>query len=290
MAINSGNAQRQVAHNRRVHDRVARWYPMLHPEIYNCTEQLRLRGMLQNAVGAIRPATAAPMALDVGAGRGNLTNHLLAIGCRVTAADVSQVFLHGLLDDFLPFRDRLEVSLLNGRDLSQFGDGSFDLAACYSVLHHVPDYLELVREMRRVVRAGGVVMIDHEYSPSMWDHRPAYQEYRRQLADRYRTGLPLSTILSLPLGAWPYFLRRRVAALIGKMKDPRYYPEGDIHIHHDDHIDWESVVEALCGDDRAEVVWNESYLGCEELGYPAPVYERSKNQIDNLSGLIVRVR
>ena len=57
------------------------------------------------------------------------------------------------------------------------GDGSYDMVATYSVLHHVPDYLRIVEEMARVLKPGGILYLDHEASDSYWEGDKVYDEF-----------------------------------------------------------------------------------------------------------------
>lgn len=66
-----------------------------------------------------------------------------------------------------------------------FPDASFDVVVCFSVLHHVPNVTTVVREMARVTRAGGYVLL-REPIVSMGDWRKP----RRGLTPRER-GIPL---------------------------------------------------------------------------------------------------
>ena len=58
--------------------------------------------------------------------------------------------------------NQLRTVTLSGDFPLPFPDRHFGFAATYSVLHHIPDYLEAVRELARVVDVGGVLYIDHE--------------------------------------------------------------------------------------------------------------------------------
>ena len=159
--MNRGSrADRDIGRNVKVHNRIARKYDSIHGEIFNDVEQARLRSTLARALAAVTTRSTPVAALDFGCGSGNLTSHLLELGARVTAADVSA----GCLD---LVRSRygaaaLDTLLISGRDLESVDDAQFDVVATYSVLHHIPDYLAAVGEMARVCRVGGVVVIDHE--------------------------------------------------------------------------------------------------------------------------------
>ena len=81
-----------IARNRRAHDRIVGEYDGRHDDIFNEIEQARLAGTVGEAVAAIRGGNSAPpRALDIGAGTGNLTRHLLEGGAQVTAGDVLAV-------------------------------------------------------------------------------------------------------------------------------------------------------------------------------------------------------
>ncbi|MEM4732959.1 MAG: methyltransferase domain-containing protein, partial [Candidatus Bathyarchaeia archaeon] len=49
-----------------------------------------------------------------------------------------------------------------------FSKGRFDLIACYSVLHHLPDYAGAVQRLSAFLKKGGVLYLDHEASPFYW--------------------------------------------------------------------------------------------------------------------------
>ena len=264
------SAQGEIARNRSAHDRVARVYDSRHEDIFNDVEQARLSLAVREAVGAVCDAPAGGVhALDVGAGTGNLTRHLLACGARVTAADLSPACL-AVVRDRYGSSGRIQTVPLDGERLSPFADASFDLAACYSVLHHVPDYLTLVREMARVVRPGGVVYIDHERHDASWQPGAAYVAFLREA-------------VVWPARTWRNFLRpssywRRVRPLLEwrRWLDSRWMPEGDLHIWPDDHIEWAKVEGALaaCG---VQPVIARDYL-LYEARYDRAVWDRWKDR------------
>jgi ubiquinone/menaquinone biosynthesis C-methylase UbiE len=270
-------AERAIAHNRDAHDRVGAAYDARHPEIFNDVEQERLRTALTRAVSMVagdRPVRA----LDVGSGTGNLTSHLLALGAEVTASDLSSGLLaqvtarHGA-------SGRLRTHQLNGRDLQPLPDGAFDLVATYSVLHHIPDYAALVAEMARVVRPGGIVVIDHERTDESW-RSPAYAQFLREA-------------VVWPPRRWWYVLQpsrywKRLQPLLEWQRwgNPRWMPEGDLHIWPDDHIEWARVERALAQYDvHAEV--RDDYLLFEPR-YQRAVWEAWRTRCADMRCLIAR--
>jgi ubiquinone/menaquinone biosynthesis C-methylase UbiE len=244
-------ATREVERNRAAHDRLGAAYEARHPEIFNEIEQARLREAVARALGEVRTGSRPLRALDVGAGTGNLTAHLLALGAHVTAADVSAGLLAELRRRY-GHTGRVEPAVLNGLDLRPLPDEAFDFVGAYSVLHHVPDYASLVAEMARVTRRGGVVYLDHERTDESWSSE-TWRAFRR-------------SAITWPRRRWWYFLQpsrywKRVAPYLDwrRWRDPRWLPEGDLHVWADDHVEWPRVEAALRGAGCA-IMRREDYL------------------------------
>lgn len=267
-----------VAHNQRAHDALGERYDGRHPEIFNETEQVRLRDAVVRAVASARSSGHAQVrALDVGCGTGNLTGHLIAAGATVTSADLSTRFFDVIRRRFPAGLDGVQA--LNGRDLRPLDDATFAVAAAYSVLHHVPDYLAMVREMARVTAPGGVVMIDHEWTEEHWTSA-ADAEFLREA-------------VVWPRRRWWYFMQpsrywKRIRPLLQwrRWNNPRWMPEGDLHIWPDDHIEW-TRVEAVLAEAGCEVVVREQYLHFEPR-YRRDVWERWRADIGDMQLLIAR--
>lgn len=263
----NGCATGQIGLNSAVHDRIAPLYESRHGEIFNQVEQGRIREVLTHAAGQIRTGADIPRVLDFGAGTGNLTRHLLQMNFSVVASDVSAGCLREL-ESSVAVSERLQCVMLNGRDLSQFDDASFDMVATYSVLHHVPDYLAIVDEFIRVLKPGGVLYLDHEVCPAYWEERPDYREYCRELAERqtleqeslwqYLSGL-------LQRKSWWRSLASMLWLRCNKLAD-----EGDIHVYPEDHIEWEQIRARLVS--GCELLLEKDYLVCREKSFPAPVW------------------
>jgi SAM-dependent methyltransferase len=136
-----------LAENKRLSGAEASVYDANHFEIFHPWEQRRLRCEL-------RRFSVCDRVLDVGSGTGNVITKIP--GPTRVALDLSPEMLGRLrakdpgvglvvaLADTLPFRD-----------------AAFDLVVTYSTLHHLADWSALA-EMRRVVRSGGIVRLDHE--------------------------------------------------------------------------------------------------------------------------------
>jgi ubiquinone/menaquinone biosynthesis C-methylase UbiE len=67
---------------------------------------------------------------------------------------------------------KLNVACSPIEDLS-FEEGKFDLITCYSVLHHLPDYIGTLRCFSVFLKKGGIMYLDHEASPFYWKNEPS---------------------------------------------------------------------------------------------------------------------
>ncbi|MEN9337872.1 MAG: hypothetical protein RIQ41_186 [Candidatus Parcubacteria bacterium] len=219
-----------LSHNIRVHNKIAKQYEKIHGEIYNTHEQVRLKSALLQALQEVRTNSSHLTVLDFGCGAGNLTQHLTDAGASVIAADVSQGFLD--LVASRTYAQEVRTFLVNGVDLAGIQDGSVDMVAMYSVLHHVPDYLSLMKEFARVLKNGGVLYIDHEASASSWTG--ALDAYRADM--KRASAFDISKYLHIT---------NYIDRIIRMFFNPRYQREGDIHVFPDDHIDWQSIREEL---------------------------------------------
>ena len=252
-------AQRQIDYNVAIHDKLAGRYETEHGEIFNEVEQERLRFALARARAAITSGDPPLKAFDFGCGSGNLSKHLIQLGFEVTAADVSSQFLQLVAKRFAG--EKIATFLINGTDLSEIADSSFDLVGAYSVLHHIPDYLAAIEEMARVCKAGGVLVLDHEKTEEFWTGSSLYDEFRKAaLLPDFRKFLRPSNYVHK----------------VWRMIHPRHTNEGDIHVFPDDHIEW-TRIRNLLAQLGFEVVIEENYLLYRRL-YRRDVYDRYKDR------------
>jgi len=96
-------------------------------------------------------------ALEIGVGTGALAVPIAARGRRVVGVDLSPAML-GKLHDKDP-EGSVATALADATRLP-FGSGSFTGAYCRWVLHLIADWHEAVRELCRVVDAGGVIVVE----------------------------------------------------------------------------------------------------------------------------------
>jgi SAM-dependent methyltransferase len=278
---NHVRASRLIRHNRIVHDLLAPTYEATHEEIFNPTEQARIASVVGEALGQLGRRASPPLALDFGAGTGNLTAHLLRLGAHVIAADVSPGCLE-TVERRYGGTGRLRLVELNGSDLSCLASESVDFIGAYSVLHHVPDYLGVLREFVRVVRPGGVIYIDHEASPGFWrEGDPGYADYLAALRASHRPSLRRrlgrKARLAMSLRAWRRVVERTCFGL---------RPEGDVHVTRDDHVAWPAVEAALGA--RCAILDRRDYLVCREQGAEPAVHRQYSGRCADTRMILAR--
>jgi len=87
-----------------------------------------------------------PRVLDLGAGEGGVTLPFLELGARVVAVDMSEAQLGTLKTRCKNFAERLEVRCQDANDALEHNEEKFDIIVVNSFLHHVPDYLALIKK------------------------------------------------------------------------------------------------------------------------------------------------
>jgi ubiquinone/menaquinone biosynthesis C-methylase UbiE len=164
---------------------------------------------------------AADRVLDLGCGQGDLTAVLAAAGARPVGVDVAQAALARARRRHPELR--FVLAPLDGE--LPFDDGSFDVVWASEVIEHVADTARWLSEVRRVLAAGGRLLITtpnhgrvalalhgvERYSEPLGDHLHLYssRSLRRLLEEfgfgeievRRRTGPPLLRRLLLARAA-----------------------------------------------------------------------------------------
>jgi SAM-dependent methyltransferase len=118
-----------------------------------------LLGSFAHLLGGLR-VTPGMDVLDFGAGTCWTTRFLTQLGCAVIAVDVSATALQLGKDLFArlpPIGHRPEPRFLvfDGHHID-LPDGSVDRIFCFDAFHHVPNPAEVMRELARVLRPGGI--------------------------------------------------------------------------------------------------------------------------------------
>lgn len=108
-------------------------------------------------------AIPAPLVLDVGTGTGRLPRALLfqpRFRGRVVGVDLSRRMLGQAARLLRPYAGRVSLIWQDARNLP-FLDDSFDAVTCLEVLEFTPDPKGVLRELVRVLRPGGVLLVSN---------------------------------------------------------------------------------------------------------------------------------
>ncbi|WP_327354649.1 class I SAM-dependent methyltransferase [Streptomyces sp. NBC_01304] len=96
--------------------------------------------------------------LELGAGHGTFTDHLVAAGAQVTVTEMSEPSARVLRQRFRHNPGVTVVHDPDGTSVSKVGE--LDAAVCISVLHHIPDYLATVSGLvERIVPGGSFLSV-----------------------------------------------------------------------------------------------------------------------------------
>lgn len=109
----------------------------------------------------------APLVLDVGTGTGRLPYYLLnepEFNGRVIGLDASAGMLDQARRKLAPFGDRAMLVRQTAQDLP-FAEASFAAVTCLEALEFLPDVGAALREMARVLRPGGVLLLTRRRGP-----------------------------------------------------------------------------------------------------------------------------
>jgi ubiquinone/menaquinone biosynthesis C-methylase UbiE len=140
-----------------------------------------------------RPATIALLGdvegrdvLEVGCGAGQLTEHLVEHGAKVTACDVSGEMVR-LARTRVGDRANLLVANIE-EPLSFANDGNFDIVVASLVMHYVRDWEPVLREFHRVLRPAGAVVFSTHHPTMDWELTPASYFETKQITETWKKG------------------------------------------------------------------------------------------------------
>jgi SAM-dependent methyltransferase len=119
----------------------------------------------------------APLVLDVATGTGRFPHFLLeeaTFNGRVIGLDAAARMLRIARDKLRPYGCRVSLVQQTAADLP-FPDASFDAVSCLEALEFFPNDTDALREMSRVLRPGGVLMVTRRRG---WEGKSFLGRYR----------------------------------------------------------------------------------------------------------------
>ena len=124
--------------------------PHLRHAVLRSMIELKLQELVRETVGRV----GACHVLEIGAGHGTFTEFLLDAGAKVTVTEASEASAATLREKYAG-RDTVEVFYDRTGESVFDREPEYDAVVCASLLHHIPDYLDFVRRLSGLVRAGG---------------------------------------------------------------------------------------------------------------------------------------
>lgn len=130
---------------------------------------------------------AGKLAADIGAGTGFVTEGLVQRRVRVIAVDQSEAMIEEMKRKFEAF-DTVDYRVGESENLP-IEDETVDYVFANMYLHHVESPLEAIREMTRVLKVGGKVVItdldEHEFEFLKTEHHDGWMGFKREDINRW---------------------------------------------------------------------------------------------------------
>ncbi|MDQ1029182.1 SAM-dependent methyltransferase [Streptomyces umbrinus] len=121
------------------------------PHIRHHTIRDRLIGDLHALVQQVPDRNGQCRVLELGAGHGTFTDHLVAAGAQVTVTEMSEPSVR--------FHRNPHVTVIHDKEgTAACQAGPLDAVVCISVLHHIPDYLGTVKQLIERIVPGGAFL------------------------------------------------------------------------------------------------------------------------------------
>jgi 2-polyprenyl-3-methyl-5-hydroxy-6-metoxy-1,4-benzoquinol methylase len=261
---------KDVEMNQLIHDNNATLYNLQHTEIYNQYEQDRIKSLLKKYVNKLKNISE-PIFLDFGSGTGNISHKLLKLGVSVVAADISENSLT-ILKENAENSNKLKTVHIKCNLEILFQKKYFDCIVIYSVLHHLPGYISDLKLISSLVKNGGFLIIDHEAAPAYWLNTSIYKKYSNKILQQIPTIQKVNDFIR-KIFSYSYIIWKFQTSIL-RQSTPG--PEGDIHVHKFDHINWSDIEESI--KDNFQLVEKMDYLVCREKGTNPVIWKEFKNQ------------
>lgn len=170
-------------------DKVATQWDQMRQAFYS--EAVREKAF---AVAGVRKGQ---LAADIGAGTGFITQGLIQKGLRVIAVDQSEVMLEVMRQKLAGVKG-VEYKVAQGESLP-IADGAVDYAFANMYLHHVESPPDAIREMARILKPGGKLVItdadEHSYEFLREEHHDRWMGFKREDVRRWFTEAGLKDVV-----------------------------------------------------------------------------------------------
>jgi SAM-dependent methyltransferase len=178
-----------------------------------------------DVVGFARAKPGA-MVLEVGAGTGNFLALFADGASRLVAVDLT----FGMLTEGRRRHPEIIPVAADGARLP-FDSAAFDLVTTAQVLHHVPEPLPLLREMRRVMKPGGRVLVVDQVATESYEQAVFMNELERLRDPSHAACRPASALRIAMRAAGLEIEDERIVAeqnLLSKWMWPSEFPSDRI--------------------------------------------------------------
>jgi ubiquinone/menaquinone biosynthesis C-methylase UbiE len=186
--MNLDGKQGELAGGEAYFDRVAREWDELRASFFSDA----VRDQALAAAKLQRDRIAA----DIGSGTGFMSEGLIRLGVRVIAIDQSEAMLE-VLRNKLPANGALEVRRGYADDIP-IADDAVDYAFANMYLHHVEKPPHAIREMVRILKPGGKLVItdldEHNFEFLRAEHHDRWMGFRRQDVQDWLRGAGLAQV------------------------------------------------------------------------------------------------
>ena len=134
------------------------WKIFRQTDLDSYTKKSFSKNRLEIALGQPLETIKGLKILEAGSGAGRFTEVLLNYGAQVYSFDISDAVEANYRNN-MPHQN---LTLFQGDIMDiHFQDGFFDISLCLGVLQHTPDTIESIKELTRVLKKGGKLVIDH---------------------------------------------------------------------------------------------------------------------------------
>src|SRR5947209_19822576 len=147
-----------IAANIEVHPRMASTYQSNEPH-FRPENRAKVRRVLET----LAARAGGGRLLDVGCGTGFVIDLARDLFRRIDGVDVTPAML-----------ERVDCSGGNvhlheaNAEALPFASATFDMASSYAFMHHVADHVAILREVRRLLKPGGLFYVDLEPNKLFW--------------------------------------------------------------------------------------------------------------------------